>query len=98
MQRSGLDKLDRFICRYTSLTRIQNLDYNVPHGKLNRGLSVVDTVEILMGRPLDETEYFKAATLGWCVELVSYFWRSLVSEIQADYTSSYKQCSSFRTT
>lgn len=39
-------------------------------GKLNRGLSVVDTVEILKGRPLDETEYLHAALLGWCVELV----------------------------
>jgi len=38
----------------------KNLDYNVPGGKLNRGISVV--------------EYFKAATLGWCVELLqAYF-------------------------
>ena len=49
----------------------QNLDYNTPGGKLNRGLSVVDTVEILKGRELTEEEYFKAAVLGWCVELVS---------------------------
>lgn len=48
----------------------QNLDYNVPGGKLNRGLSVVDTVAILKGRALTEDEYFKAAVLGWCVELV----------------------------
>lgn len=34
-------------------------------------MSVVDTVEILNGRTLDETEYFKAAMLGWCIELVS---------------------------
>lgn len=46
------------------------LDYNVPGGKLNRGLSVVDTVEILKGRTLTDEEYFKAAVLGWCVELV----------------------------
>ena len=49
----------------------QNLDYNVPGGKLNRGMSVVDTVEILRGRALTDDEYFKAAVLGWCVELVS---------------------------
>lgn len=49
----------------------QNLNYNVPGGKLNRGLSVVDSVEILKGRALTEDEYFKAAVLGWCVELVS---------------------------
>jgi len=51
-----------------------NLNYNVPGGKLNRGLSVVDTVEILKGRALSEDEYFKAAVLGWCVELLqAYF-------------------------
>ena len=52
----------------TSIT--QNLDYNVPGGKLNRGISVVDTVEILKGRSLTDDEYFKSALLGWCIELV----------------------------
>ena len=51
-------------------TTTQNLEYNVPGGKLNRGISVVDTVEILKGRTLTDDEYFKAAVLGWCVELV----------------------------
>lgn len=49
---------------------VQNLDYNVPGGKLNRGMSVVDSVEILKGRSLTDDEYFKAAVLGWGVELV----------------------------
>ncbi len=52
---------------------MQNLDYNVPGGKLNRGISVVDSVEILKGRKLSEDEYFKAALLGWCIELVRSF-------------------------
>lgn len=34
-------------------------------------MSVVDTVEILKGSDLTEEEYFKAALLGWCIELVS---------------------------
>jgi len=51
-----------------------SLDYNVPGGKLNRGMSVVDTVEILKRRPLSEEEYLKAAVLGWCIELLqAYF-------------------------
>ena len=50
---------------------VQNIDYNVPGGKLNRGMSVVDSVEILKRRKLDGEEYFKAALLGWCVEFVS---------------------------
>lgn len=48
------------------------MDYNVPGGKLNRGLSVVDSVTILKGRELTETEYFKAAVLGWSVEWVCF--------------------------
>ena len=40
-------------------------------GKLNRGISVVDTVEIIKGSKLTEEEYRKAAILGWCIELVS---------------------------
>lgn len=56
---------------FSFTTSKQNLDYNVPGGKLNRGLSVIDTVEILLGRSLSEEEYFKAAVLGWSIELVS---------------------------
>ncbi|KAG6804941.1 hypothetical protein H0H93_006240, partial [Arthromyces matolae] len=50
-----------------------SLEYNVQGGKLNRGLSVVDTVEILKGRALSDDEYTKAAILGWSVELVRGF-------------------------
>ncbi|KAJ6516421.1 farnesyl-diphosphate synthase [Mycena sanguinolenta] len=56
----------------------KNLDYNVPGGKLNRGMSVVDTAEIIKGAALDDDEYFKAAVLGWCVELMQAFF--LVSD------------------
>jgi hypothetical protein len=48
------------------------MDYNVPGGKLNRGLSVVDSVAILKGRELTESEYFKAAILGWSVDCVKW--------------------------
>jgi len=48
----------------------QNLEYNTPGGKLNRGLSVVDTYQILVGKPLEEEIYMKASILGWTVELV----------------------------
>ena len=53
------------------LFHAQSLEYNVLGGKLNRGLSVVDSVEILRGRVLMEEEYLRAAVLGWCIELVS---------------------------
>ncbi|KAJ7067809.1 farnesyl-diphosphate synthase [Mycena amicta] len=56
----------------------KSLDYNVPGGKLNRGMSVVDTAEIIKGGPLDDDEYYKAAVLGWGVELLQGFF--LVSD------------------
>lgn len=50
------------------------LDYNVPHGKLNRGMAVVDTLKAVVERNLTEQETFLASALGWCIEfLQAYF-------------------------
>lgn len=50
------------------------LDYNVPGGKLNRGLSVVDSYKHLKdGKDLSEQEIFLACALGWCVEWFQAF-------------------------
>jgi hypothetical protein len=72
------------------------MDYNVPGGKLNRGLSVVDSVAILKGRELTESEYFKAAVLGWSVEWVGLFHHpfSLLSSLMV--RSSSKPTSSYQ--
>ncbi|CDO91830.1 unnamed protein product [Kluyveromyces dobzhanskii CBS 2104] len=56
----------------------KSLNYNTPGGKLNRGLSVVDTYALLKGyKSVDDLsveEYKKVAILGWCVELLqAYF-------------------------
>ncbi|KAH3899683.1 probable Farnesyl pyrophosphate synthase [Saccharomycodes ludwigii] len=56
----------------------KSLNYNTPGGKLNRGLSVVDSYAILKGYKsvddLPEETYFKVALLGWCIELLqAYF-------------------------
>lgn len=73
------------------------MDYNVPGGKLNRGLSVVDSAAILKGRELTEAEYFKAAVLGWSVEWVRLFRPySPLPGLMAN--SSSKPTSSFQTT
>ncbi|KAG8862497.1 Farnesyl pyrophosphate synthetase [Tulasnella sp. 330] len=56
----------------------KNLEYNAPGGKLNRGISVVDTVELLLGKTLHGEEYQRVALLGWCVELLQAFF--LVSD------------------
>ncbi|QSL64267.1 hypothetical protein MERGE_000423 [Pneumocystis wakefieldiae] len=41
--------------------------------KLSRGLSVIDSYEILLDRPLTDEEYKRAAILGWTVELLQAF-------------------------
>lgn len=51
----------------------ENLMHNTMGGKLNRGLAVVETCSILRGRELRKQEYFDAAILGWCVELLQAF-------------------------
>eukprot|EP00243_Klebsormidium_subtile_P001154 TRINITY_DN1198_c0_g1_i2.p1 TRINITY_DN1198_c0_g1~~TRINITY_DN1198_c0_g1_i2.p1 ORF type:complete len:366 (-),score=98.98 TRINITY_DN1198_c0_g1_i2:213-1310(-) len=49
-------------------------DYTVPGGKLNRGLSVIDSLRLLKEGGLTEEEEFRACALGWCIEwLQGYF-------------------------
>lgn len=59
---------------------LQSLDYNTVGGKCNRGMSVIDTVSILRNETLDpkSEEYFRAALLGWMIELLQAFF--LVSD------------------
>ncbi|KAI1414382.1 terpenoid synthase [Hypoxylon sp. FL1857] len=54
------------------------LEVNTLGGKCNRGMSVPDSVSVLLDRQLSEDEYFKAATLGWMIELLQAFF--LVSD------------------
>lgn len=57
----------------------QNLNVNTIGGKCNRGMSVPDSVALLQGSAeLDDTQYFRAATLGWLTELLQAFF--LVSD------------------
>ncbi|KAF3935304.1 Dimethylallyltranstransferase [Dactylella cylindrospora] len=59
----------------------RNLEHNTIGGKCNRGMSVIDTYRILLGKDkekLEDTEYLRAAILGWCTELLQAFF--LVSD------------------
>lgn len=60
------------------LFRLQSLETNPVGGKCNRGMSVPDSVSVLLGKKLSEEEYFHAATLGWMTELLQAFF--LVSD------------------
>ena len=46
------------------------MEYNVPKGKLTRGLTVISALKEIKygGKPLPPAEYQRAATLGWCIE------------------------------
>lgn len=57
---------------------LQSLETNPLGGKCNRGMSVPDSVSLLLGKKLTEDEYFHAATLGWMTELLQAFF--LVSD------------------
>ncbi|KAJ2310179.1 Farnesyl pyrophosphate synthetase, partial [Coemansia sp. RSA 2611] len=70
-----LSELPSFGATPEMVARIkQMIEYNVEGGKMNRGLSVVDTVKIMRGEstlPADINE--KAMVLGWAVEWLQAF-------------------------
>ncbi|KAH7322371.1 farnesyl pyrophosphate synthetase [Stachybotrys elegans] len=59
-----------------------NLQHNPLGGKCNRGMSVPDSLSILLGAPLSKDDFFQAATLGWMTELFQA--ASLVADDMTD--------------
>ena len=50
------------------------IEYNVPHGKLNRGLMVVEAfLEFRSYKKISNEELMKASCLGWCIEWLQAF-------------------------
>eukprot|EP01132_Coremiostelium_polycephalum_P007443 gene7443-9147_t len=50
------------------------INTNVAGGKMNRGLTVLHSLQLLVeGRQLTRSEIFKANVLGWCVEWLQAF-------------------------
>lgn len=57
-----------------TLTKHQALDYNVPGGKLNRGMAVADSLSATRHPEApSEDELFQADVLGWCIEWLQAF-------------------------
>ena len=50
---------------------IQVNEYNVPHGKKNRGMTVMHSYRYLMGSSSTDEGEKLAMILGWCIEWVS---------------------------
>nr|APG79413.1 FPS4 [Eucommia ulmoides]BBA21113.1 farnesyl diphosphate synthase [Eucommia ulmoides] len=69
------------------------LEYNVPGGKLNRGLSVIDSYKLLKeGKDLTEEEIFLASTLGWCIEWLQAFFLVLDDIMDNSHTRRGQPC------
>jgi len=65
----------------------KNLLHNTVGGKCNRGMTVVDTYKVLLGKSeLTEDEYNKSAILGWCTELLQAFFLVLDDIMDASKT------------
>ena len=49
-------------------------EYNVPHGKLNRGMMVIEALsEFRSDGKINKEELMKASCLGWCIEWLQAF-------------------------
>ncbi|KAF9516975.1 hypothetical protein BS47DRAFT_1375827 [Hydnum rufescens UP504] len=70
----------------------RSLEYNLLGGKLNFGMSVVDTVEILRGELLEGEEYRKAAILGWSLELLQAYFLVADDMMDASITRNRRPC------
>ncbi|XP_055801386.1 farnesyl pyrophosphate synthase-like [Solanum dulcamara] len=69
------------------------LDYNVPGGKLNRGLSVIDSYSLLNdGKELTSDEIFKASALGWCIEWLQAYFLVLDDIMDGSHTRRSQPC------
>lgn len=69
------------------------LKYNVVGGKLNRGLSVLNTYQILSGeKNLSAEEFKRASVLGWTVELLQAFFLVADDIMDASHTRRGQPC------
>lgn len=93
-----VDELDEIISK-TKLTSEARewikhaLVHNTMGGKLNRGLSVIDTYKLVLDKKeLTKDEYKKVAVLGWTVELLQAFFLVADDIMDAAYTRRGNPC------
>ncbi|XP_016439077.2 farnesyl pyrophosphate synthase [Nicotiana tabacum] len=69
------------------------LDYNVPGGKLNRGISVIDSYSLLKeGKELTSEEIFQTSSLGWCIEWLQAYFLVLDDIMDGSHTRRGQPC------
>ncbi|KAL5981922.1 glycerol channel [Asimina triloba] len=73
--RSGnwCDEAPNVRCRMSTalVGNVRPADNQLATGKLNRGLSVIDSYKLLKGQELNDDEVFLSCALGWCIEWVN---------------------------
>ncbi|RMD42779.1 hypothetical protein DV735_g2318, partial [Chaetothyriales sp. CBS 134920] len=69
-----------------------SLLYNTIGGKYNRGVSVIDSERLLLGRELTAAEFANAAALGWMVELLQAMMLVIDDIMDAGQTRRGKPC------
>lgn len=67
------------------------LEYNVPHGKKNRGMFVVMAYRFLVQNPMEE-DIRIARILGWCIEMLQAFFLVADDIMDQSYTRRGKPC------
>ncbi len=85
--RSDGDKVCNESCPNCALVDSQVLEYNVPFGKKNRGIAVVESYRLLAQNEVTEENLRIARAVGWCVELVSVRVRSLANNPKNIHTN-----------
>ncbi|XP_007556132.1 farnesyl pyrophosphate synthase-like isoform X1 [Poecilia latipinna] len=77
-----------------ALNRLREiLDYNVPGGKKNRGLSVIGSLrELLPPSQLSQDAVQKALLVGWCIEMLQAFFLMADDIMDASVTRRGQPC------
>ena len=70
----------------------RTLTYNVPHGKLNRGLAVYQCYLAFRGGKATEHERLQANLLGWCIELLQAFFLVADDIMDSSHTRRGQTC------
>ena len=68
-------------------------DYDVPGGKLNRGLSVIDSYKLLKhGKEMNDGEILLACALGWSIEWLQAYFLVLDDIMDSSHTRRGQPC------
>uniref|UniRef100_A0A7S2ZFS9 Farnesyl diphosphate synthase n=1 Tax=Rhodosorus marinus TaxID=101924 RepID=A0A7S2ZFS9_9RHOD len=74
---------------------LRSIEYNVPHGKLNRGLTVVQFARdfyAAKGQTASDEVIFQASVLGWCIEYLQAFFLVADDIMDASITRRGQPC------